>query len=198
MIYQNHPHNPLGYGRRANPDTRVVTARGHHFDRFAANIDGAAWQRGAGSGFERQTHDHILARGDSAQYASRMIAFEARGRHFVAMLGAALLDRLETRTDLDAFHGIDAHHRACKIRIEPLEHRFPPARRHALGYHGDPGADGIAPLASPPDEIFELRHARRIRAEKWILVGRFWIHRLEHNGPHLRQVAVDFQVLAVF
>ncbi len=96
---------------------------------------------------QREAHYDVLARGNAAEHAAGMIALEAPRRQFIAMLGAALLDRPESRADLDAFNGIDAHHGARKIRVEPLEHGLAPARRHALGDHGHARADGISGLA---------------------------------------------------
>jgi len=55
-----------------------------------------------------------------------VIALEALRRHFVAMLGASVLDGFESGADLDALHRIDSHHGARQIGIEPLEHRLTP------------------------------------------------------------------------
>jgi len=72
------------------------------------------------------------------------------------MLGTALLDRAEAGADLDTLHGIDAHHGARQIRIEPFEHGLTPTRRHSLGDHGHARTDGISRLANAPDELLEL------------------------------------------
>src|SRR5208337_3633070 len=100
-----------------------------------------------------------------------MIALEAGRRELIAMLGTALFHGLEACADLHAFHGVDSHHAAREVRIEPPEHRLTQPRRHALGNDGDARADGIAGLAQAPDELLELGDAARIGAEKWIRIG---------------------------
>ena len=45
----------------------------------------------------RDRHDHILAGGDAAEHATGMIGEKPLRRQFVAMFGAALHDRRETR-----------------------------------------------------------------------------------------------------
>ena len=74
--------------------------------------------------------------------------------------------------DLHGFHGVDAHHGVREVGIEPVEHRLAQARRHAARHHRDLRADRIALAADLPHEVFELRHARGIRAEERIVVGR--------------------------
>src|SRR5208283_4815484 len=135
--------------------------------------------------------DDLLTRRDPAQDAPGVIALETGRRELIAMFGTALFHGLEARADFHAFDGIDSHHGAREVGIEPPEHRLTQARRHALGNDGDARADGIARLAQSPDELLEFRDAARIGTKKWIRIGARRILRFEHQGAHLRQKAVN-------
>src|SRR6202035_2581764 len=118
--------------------------------------------------------------------------------HLVAMFRAALFHGLESRADLHTLHGVDAHHSARQVGIEPLEHRLAPARRHALGDDRHARTNGIARLANPPDQILELWNALWIGAKKWIVVGALRVHGLKYDRTHLHKIPMngDLQPLA--
>ena len=81
--------------------------------------------------------------------------------------------------DLHRLHRVDAHHGVREVGIQPVEHRFAQARRHAARDHRDFRAERIALAADLPHEVFELLHARGIRAEERIVVGGLGLHRLD-------------------
>ena len=61
MIHQHQCQHGLRDRRRAKTHARVVTPGGDHLDRFAVDIDGLTRQNDAGSGFQREAHDDVLA-----------------------------------------------------------------------------------------------------------------------------------------
>jgi hypothetical protein len=112
------------------------------------------------------------------------------------MFRALLLHRAETRADLDAFHGIDAHHRVSDVRVEPVEHRFTETHEHMRGDDIDARADGIALLAQRVHVGFELRNFRRIRTEKRITLDFIPILEFELDRPELREVTTNRHTIA--
>ena len=97
----------------------------------------------------------------------------------VAMFAAFLLDRSKTGADFHTLGCVNAHHRTGDIGIQPTENRFPQAWWHAASLDIDPGANRIAGFSQFIHKGLKLRHARRVRAEKSVVIGRRQIHRLK-------------------
>ena len=126
-----------------------------------------------------------------------MVAGEALGRQFVAVLGATLGDGLETGADLDPLDRVDAHHRMRNVGVETIVYRLAPAHRHAAGDDVDACADRIAGLAQVVHEGLELGHDAGVRREEGVAVD--FVPGLERNldRPEPRHVAPDHDAVVL-
>ena len=145
----------------------------------------------AAGGFEGNTGDQRLPRGNTAQHPASMVAEEALGSDLIAKGRALGVDTAEAVADFHALDGVDTHERMSEIRIQAVKHRLPKSRRNAGRHHVHPRADGIALLAQGVHVILKLRHPRRLGTEKRIVIDRVQIHRIEHDGSKLRQIAAN-------
>src|SRR5690606_1433500 len=131
-----------------------------------------------------------------------MVAGEALGRDQVAVPGALLRDDVEAVADLHALDRIDAHQRRGQFTIELAVDRLAPARRHAVGNHGDPRADRIAGLAQRVHVGLQLGHLRRVRPEERVVLdrapvetGRLHVADPGHESTHGDAVALPEPLL---
>jgi hypothetical protein len=99
----------------------------------------------------------VLAGGDAAEHATGLVRQETLG-DISSVLGAELGDAGKAGADLDALHGVDAHHGVGDVGVEAVEHRLAPADGHAAGDHVDARADRIARLAQIVHVGLELGH----------------------------------------
>src|SRR6266571_6931796 len=197
MVHQHAREHRLGDRRRADAHAGVVASGGPYRRRLAFAVDRAARNADAGSGFERDADQDILPGRDAAERSARVIREKALRRQLVAVLRALLLNCCKTGADLDTFHGVDAHHRASDVRVEPAVDRLAPADRYRACHHVHACAAGIARRTQLVHERFELRHDRRIRREKGVLVHA--VPRLERDlvRPELGEVAAHFDTVAL-
>ena len=191
MIHQHQRQHRFGDRHGTQTDAGIVAALGNRLHGLALVVDGIDRQPQAGGRFEGHADQDVLAAGNTAQDATRVVADEAIGAHRVAVRAPFLLDRSETGANFHALRRVDAHHRTGDIGIEPAENRFAEARRHAAGHDIDPGADRIARFSQRIHKSFELGHALRVRAEKCIVIGRRQVDCLQRQRPKLGQVTVD-------
>ncbi len=135
-------------------------------------------------------HD-VLTRGDATENAAGVVALEPARRQLVAMLAALLLGCVRPGPDLNGFDCVDAHQSVGDVRIQPVEYRLAQAGRHSCRNHRDTRTDRIALFPDLPDQRLQLLDARRIGAEKWILIGKRGVHGIQPERAHLAQVTVD-------
>src|SRR3954469_16021706 len=103
------------------------------------------------------------------------------------MLTALLLRSGSSSSDLHSLDRVDAHQGMRDVGIQPVKHRLAEAGRHARGDHRDAGADGISIAAYLPHQLLQLLDARRIRAEKRILISERRIDRIQVQSPDLAE-----------
>ena len=128
---------------RVESHTRVLLDRLHdrrpakgsrQVDRLAVDVDTAPGQVDARSRFQRDVHQQVLTRGDSAQRASGVIRQESFGRDLVAILRALERDTAETGADLAIILAILSSFRDRALD-PPLALRAEgPAPAHRLGH----------------------------------------------------------------
>src|SRR6476646_407168 len=111
------------------------------------------------------------------------------------MLRAALRDGTETRADLDALDGVDAHHRGCNIGVELVVDGLAPADRYTGGDDFDARAARITRLAQSIHERLQLRNQRVIRDEERVGVDVLEALDRHHVRVELRQVATDLDAI---
>ena len=123
VVDQDECEHRFGDRRRANADARIVAAM---------RLDVAALPRVSIVRRGRRMLDVGLIAIDTTMSCPvemppsmpPALFEETLGRHLVAVLGAELLDAREARADLDAFHGVDAHHGLGDVRIEAIVQRL--------------------------------------------------------------------------
>src|SRR6185436_12279838 len=116
--HQHERQHRFGDRRGAYTHARIVAARCFNNGRRTALVDGTARQPDAGSRFDGDVDHHILTRGNAAEYAAGVVGQESLRRHFIAVLGALLLHRRETSTDLDTLHRVYSHHGIGDVGVE--------------------------------------------------------------------------------
>src|SRR5690606_11989452 len=173
------------------PDAWIVPARRDDLDRVAVNVDRTPRHLDARRRFQRDTDENILSARYSAEYSPCRILREAFRRDLVAVLAAALADAAEAVADLDALHGVDAHHRARDLGVELVEDRLAESRRDAGRDHVDPCADGVAFAAQLDHERLEPFDLRRIRAEERVRIDGIEIHRVELDRTELGEITAN-------
>jgi len=119
-----------------------------------------------------------------------MVRREAVAGGFVAVFAALLRHRGEAGADLHALDRVDRHHRRRQLAVELAVDRFAPARRHAIGDHGDACTDRIAGLAQRIHVAFEFADLRRMRPEERIGFDDARIEPGRHDVADLRQPAL--------
>ena len=119
-----------------------------------------------------------------------VVAEKSGRRHFVAMLGAALLARpskpAPSSTPFTALMLINARAMSASSLSNTGS---PKSDRHAAGNDGHARADRVAILAQPVDEVGDLRNDRCVRAEEWVAIDFVPVDLLRPNGADLREVA---------
>src|SRR5690606_7416457 len=191
VIHQREREHRLGDRRGPEPDAWIVPARRDDLDRVAVNVDRTPRHLDARRRFQRDTDENILSARYSAEYSPRRILREAFRRDLVAVLAAALADAAEAVADLDALHGVDAHHRARDLGVELVEDRLAESRRDAGRDHVDPCADGVAFAAQLDHERLELFDLRWIRAEERVRIDGIEIHRVELDRTELGEITAN-------
>ena len=174
MIDQHQRQHRLGDRRRADADARVVAAERLDLDRIAGLVDRTARRADRRRRLDRDRHRDVLPGRNPAQHAAGVVAHEALRRQFVAVLRALLHDRMETRADLHALDGIDAHHGVGDVGVQLVVQRLAEADRDVLRHHVDARADRIAGAA-------QFVH-RRFHARDQVGIGR---RREERVGAHV-------------
>src|SRR6185437_13294336 len=86
MVHQYQRQHCLSDRSGANAYAGIVSAMGLDYGRIPALVYRASRQPNAGSGFNGDIHDNILAGGNSAHYASRVVAQKTFRRDLVGML----------------------------------------------------------------------------------------------------------------
>ena len=117
MIHQHQRHHGFGNGGRSNADAGVMAAVGLYQNGLSGLIDRPTRHANTRGGLDGDGHHHLLAGGDTAENAARMIGDETLRCEFVAMLGSPLGHRGKTCPDFNRLHGVDAHHGPGQIRI---------------------------------------------------------------------------------
>src|SRR6185437_10850720 len=134
---------------------------------------------------------------DAAQDAAGMIREElhlaALHAHLVGILLARQRRGGEAGADLDAFDGVDAHHRLGELGIELVRGRITEAGPHAARHHLDDGAGRRALLARVVEEAFPALHHLPVGAPEGIIVDRVPLPARAVDGmrPDLDQGAAD-------
>src|SRR3569623_317650 len=198
MIHQHQGQHGLGDGRGADADAGIVAAGGDHLDRLALHIHAAAGQSQTRRRLQRQARDAVLPRRNAAQYAAGVIAQETQRRDLVAGLRALLFHTGETRANFDALDRVDAHQSLGDVGIEPIEHRFAPARRHAGGDYIDARAAGVALFAQRIHVDFQVRDLVGNGAEENVIVDLIPVEGVQigADGPELGEIAADLDAVA--
>src|SRR5690606_2428359 len=196
MIHQHQGHHGFSDGRCPNPDTRVMAPLGDYVDRVAVDINGAARRGDTGGRLEGQVGDERLAGGNPAQHTAGVVAEKPARRELIAVLGAALADRSETRAHLHTLDRVDAHQRIGQLCIRAIEDRLAQTRRYAFGDHGNLGTHRILVAAQLVHIGFQLRHLVRVGAEEGVLADR--LPALEGNldRTQLAHIATHSNALA--
>src|SRR5215475_356347 len=152
VVGQDDCHHGLADGNGTDADTGIVPPSGRDFRLVAKPVDGATGRQDRRGGLDGKTHDDRLARGDAAQNAACGVGKKVRPAvvahtDLVGVLFTGELGRRHAGADLDALDGVDAHHGAGQILIEPAVDRGTPSRWYTLGHHLDDGAHRGAGLA---------------------------------------------------
>ncbi len=135
-----------------------MTTLGNHLDRLAIDGNGTAWYGDAGSRFECNVRHNRLARRNTTQNATGMVAQESFRRHFIAVLGTTLGHTGKTVTNLYTFHRIDAHQRVGQFGIQTVKNRLAQTRQYALGHNRDFRTDRILITTQLVHISFQLGH----------------------------------------
>src|SRR3569833_456715 len=120
-----------------------------------------------------------------------MVGLEPRGRQLIPMLATLLLRSGSPSSDLHGLDRIDTHQCVCNIRVHAVKHRLTETGRHTRGNHRNPGTNGVALTPDFPHELLQLLDARRIRAEKRILVSERRVDRIELQAADLTEITAD-------
>ena len=197
VIHQHQRQHRLSDRRGADADAGVVAPVRVDHHRLAGLVDRAPVEPDARRGLDRDIDHDVLPGGNAAQNATRVVGGKTFRRHFVAVLGALLLDRAKPRADLHALDRVDAHHRVGDVRIQLVVDRFAPAHRHALRHRGNARAAGIAGLAQPVHERLQFGHAVRVRRKKRVGPNRIPALERDTVRAELRHVAADLDAMAL-
>src|SRR5690606_5041578 len=119
---------------------------------------------------QRHADAHALAGADAAKHAAGMVGEITLRRHFIAMLFAALFDHGKTIAYFHGLHRVDAHHRLGEVGINAIEHRLAPARRYAVGKHGNARTNRGAVLADGVDVLLQRLDLAGVREEERVVV----------------------------
>ena len=166
VVHQYKREHGFGNRRRAQADTRVVTASGRDFYLLAACRLRGALLGDARGRLEGHARDDWLSRGDAAEDATSSVALKALFVHLVAVLGADHGGDSEAFSDLNALDGIDAHQRARDLRVKLVENRLPEASGHAFGHDGHARTGAVSCLAQFIDQLGDRFYEVRVWAEE--------------------------------
>src|SRR5210317_1009621 len=90
VIHHNKRHHGFGNGCRTKPYAGIVTTLGHDFGFLAGLVDRFAGLRDTRRRLQRNAGQQVLPGRDATQGAARIVLTEARRRHLVTVLAAAL------------------------------------------------------------------------------------------------------------
>ena len=189
VIHDHDGHERFRDRGGADADAGIVAAMGNDFNRLAFEIDRAAGQADGRRRLDRDVSDDGLARGNAAQYATRVIAQESLRSNFVPVFGALLPGAKHPVANLHAFHGIESHQCVGKVGIKLVIKRFAQAYRDILGHHGDFRAHRVTRLAQAVHIGFQLRNDGGARGKERVVIDLIPGLKRQIKGAKRRQVA---------